>query len=413
MFQFYHAADIHLDSPLTGLARYPGAPVERLREATRQALETLVQRVIDDRAAFLVIAGDLYDGDWRDFNTGLFFVRQMGLLREAGIPVFVLHGNHDAASRMTRALTLPDNVRVFPSAAPRVFHIDALKVALVGQSFPRPEVTENLAARYPDPEPGWFTIGVLHTALEGRSGHASYAPCTLEELVAKGYDYWALGHVHAGGVLHEHPPVVFAGNLQGRHAGETGSKGAMRVTVAEGAVTALEPVACDGVRWAVVTPELDGVESLGAILERVEKSLAQLAAAGSGRLWAVRLHLPLARRWLEAVLAREEFFLAEVRALAAAMAGDGVWIEKIVPVAHEGEQPARIEGLDLLDGLLREAEGDEALRAGLREGLEEMFAKLPAEVRQGVEGELGRVREGEVAVLMAQAVALLRGRIRS
>src|SRR5690349_16787907 len=102
MFKFLHAADVHLDSPLKGLARYEGAPADEIRGATRRAFDNLVELAIQEEAAFLLLAGDLYDGDWKDYNTGLFFVSRMRRLEEAGIPVFLISGNHDAASQITR-----------------------------------------------------------------------------------------------------------------------------------------------------------------------------------------------------------------------------------------------------------------------------------------------------------------------
>ena len=129
-------------------------------------------------------------------KTGLFFAEQMGLLNQAGIPVFVLHGNHDAESQITRPLALPDNVRVFGARKAQTFQLDKPNVALHGRSFREKAVTDNLVPDYPAPVKGAINIGVLHTALGGMGGHANYAPCSLPELVAKGYDYWALGHVH-------------------------------------------------------------------------------------------------------------------------------------------------------------------------------------------------------------------------
>ena len=66
MFQFIHAADIHLDSPLLGLERYEGAPVEGIRGATREALKRLVTLAIQENVAFVLIVGDLYDGACQD-----------------------------------------------------------------------------------------------------------------------------------------------------------------------------------------------------------------------------------------------------------------------------------------------------------------------------------------------------------
>ena len=131
--KFIHTADIHLDSPLRGLASYLNAPVEMLRTATRDAFTNLINEAIDEQVDFMVIAGDLYDGNWKDYNTGHFFVREMGRLNKAGIPVYLLYGNHDAESEMTKRLTLPPNVHLFDSRKPVTHRIDALRVALHGR----------------------------------------------------------------------------------------------------------------------------------------------------------------------------------------------------------------------------------------------------------------------------------------
>jgi exonuclease SbcD len=231
--KFIHAADIHLDSPLTGLSAYADAPVEMLRTATRDAFSKLVNEAIEQAVDFMVIAGDLYDGTWKDHNTGIYFCKEMGHLKKAGIPVYLLFGNHDAESEMTKKLQLPDNVFAFDTRKPNTFRLDDLKVALHGRSFKEKETLENLVTGYPAPVPGMFNIGVLHTALEGNAAHATYAPCSLDELHAKGYDYWALGHVHDYQLWKGGSTVVFPGNLQGRHIRETGPRGAVMVTADE------------------------------------------------------------------------------------------------------------------------------------------------------------------------------------
>lgn len=120
MLKFIHAADIHLNSLLHGLERYEGAPVDEIRSATRRAFDNLIELAIDQEIAFVLLAGDIYDGDWKDYNTGLSFVERMGCFREAGIRVFMVAGNHDAASQITRHLRLPDNVTMFASQAPEL-----------------------------------------------------------------------------------------------------------------------------------------------------------------------------------------------------------------------------------------------------------------------------------------------------
>ncbi|HLS27818.1 MAG TPA: DNA repair exonuclease, partial [Opitutales bacterium] len=195
-FTFLHSADIHLDSPLRGLERYEGAPVEEIRNATRSAFTKLVDLALKKSVDFVIIAGDIYDGDWRDYNTGLFFIREMGRLRENEIPAYIIAGNHDAASVITRQLQLPANVHRFSSAKPETLHIEELGVALHGQSFATRAVTEDLSENYPQAVDGFFNIGILHTCATGRPDHNNYAPCTIAGLSSKGYDYWALGHIH-------------------------------------------------------------------------------------------------------------------------------------------------------------------------------------------------------------------------
>ena len=216
MFKFLHAADLHLDSSLRGLERYERAPVEAMQHATRRALVHLVDLALEEKVHFVLLAGDLWDGDWRDYNSGLFFVQQMARLHDSRIPVFLIAGNHDAANRMTRSLRLPDGVRVLDADAPETVLLADLGVALHGQSFAQYNITDDLSLRYPAARPGCFNIGMLHTSATGREGHERYAPCSVEGLLAKGYDYWALGHVHKREILYDDPLIVFPGNTQGR-----------------------------------------------------------------------------------------------------------------------------------------------------------------------------------------------------
>src|SRR4029078_11574711 len=99
--KFVHAADLHIDSPMRGLDKYDGAPTLRLRAATRRALENPVALCIEERVSFLLLAGDVFDGSWKDFSTGLFFAAQMARLREAEIPRVIGRGSDDDASTLT------------------------------------------------------------------------------------------------------------------------------------------------------------------------------------------------------------------------------------------------------------------------------------------------------------------------
>jgi len=174
-FSFLHAADLHLGSPFLGLSSTGEELARRVASASREAFEGLVDQAIERQVSFVVIAGDVYDGDWKDTTIGHFFNRQMARLARANIPVYQVRGNHDTDSVITSAVTLPETVRVFSSKRPETFRIPELRVALHDQSFANRSVPENLAQKYPAPEPGWFNIGVLHTSCDGRPSHANYA----------------------------------------------------------------------------------------------------------------------------------------------------------------------------------------------------------------------------------------------
>ena len=416
-FRFLHAADIHLDSPLKGLTGQEGNAAECIRTATREALGQLVDLAINEQVNFLVIAGDLYDGDWRDYKTGLFFVGQVGRLYKAGIPVYLLHGNHDAQSQITRRLELPDNVHVFGTRKPETFELEELNVALHGQSFRQREVTENLVPGYPVPVSGVFNIGILHTALGGRKGHDNYAPCSLEGLVNKGYDYWALGHVHQAEVLHERPHIVFSGNLQGRHVRETGAKGAYLVTVEEKEITELASLPCDVVRWAVLPVPLNDAESIGDVTDRVRGALeSAVANEADGRLLACRIVFKGRTEVHEQLVASKNQLLAEARASALSLGDEVAWVEKIVIATEAVVDPQtlaqRQDAIGELQRMLQDAGSDDGLLAQIAGDIGELVRRLPYEVRTDMEDQvLKSAIEGDYVALINNVAPYLSARL--
>lgn len=382
MFRFLHAADLHLDSPLRGLSRYEGAPVEALRGATRRALENLVQLALDQQVDFVVIAGDLYDGDWKDYNTAQFLVRQMSRLDKAGIPVVAISGNHDAQSKLTRQLHLPSNVRMLSVERPDTVRYDHLGVAIHGQGFEQAEVTRDLSLDYPARERSWFNLGLLHTSADGREGHARYAPCSLEGLRKHGYDYWALGHIHKREVLCEEPHVVFSGNTQGRHIREEGDKGVTLVTVEDGLVKQLEHLSTDVVRWSRLTVDLSGAEETDEVVSVLRDELERAARSGGDRMLAARVELVGHSPVFSTLAADSERWTQEVRSLGQQSVYD-IWVEKVRFLGQSSL--SETESGDRAEVLASVLEGLERLR-----GEDTEIAELGSELFTGLEAKLPR-----------------------
>lgn len=401
--RFIHAADIHLDSPLNGLSAYPDAPAEQLRSATRDAFSALVDLAVAEEVDFMVIAGDLYDGTWRDFNTGIFFVREMGRLKRAGIPVYVLFGNHDAESEMTKKLEMPENVHVFGPNKPQTFRLDGLLVALHGQSFKQRDITTNLAVGYPAPTVGHFNIGVLHTALEGYASHATYAPCTIDELHAKGYDYWALGHVHEFEQWTGASTVVFPGNLQGRNVKELGRRGAVLVAVDDAGDVAVERIFIDVLRWEHLNVDASDCETLADVVQKTGRALEVLLDTDGKVPRAARITIQGHTKAHGALFGQEAQLRVEVLAQIAGIGNERLWLEKVriatKPLVDAEKLHERMDAFTDIQAIFEEAAADADFIGALQTALAPFAAKAPLDL-QDVVPLIEKIRTGALKELV-------------
>lgn len=386
--KFVHAADIHLDSPLQALALQDAAQIARVRRATRAAFERLIDLCIEQKVAFLVLAGDLYDHDCPNMQIAVFLRNQLARLERNGIRVVIAKGNHDADNKITSALALPGNTKILSDRQPDTIRYDDLptKVAIHGQSFKPGAVKENLATSYPAPLTGYFNIGVLHTSLAGSVDHDPYAPCKLEDLTTRGYEYWALGHVHKGAVLARSPWVVYPGNLQGRHAKETGPKGCFLVEVEDSRITSAELMPLDVVRWHQAEVDLQGKTREPDLIEGIRASLTQAYRNGDGRPSAVRLILTGATPLHDAIGRKPNRLRQTVLELAGEIGGDDIWMEKIRNDTTPPTAPTKAasnEAASELIQIMQEVAGD-AARVGplLEKELGPLRTKLPEELKE-------------------------------
>lgn len=379
--KFIHAADIHLDSPLRSLILRDDAQIQRMRRACRETFEKLIDFAIEQQVSFVVLAGDLYDHDAPNMQIAVFLRNQLSRLDKKGIRVVIAKGNHDANNRITSALALPGNTRILGDKKPETIRYDDLstRIAIHGQSFRAGPIPENLVAAYPLAVAGYLNIGVLHTSLAGSAEHDVYAPCKLEELITRGYDYWALGHIHKADIRSSDPWVVYPGNLQGRHAKETGPKGCVLVTVDNDRISSVESVDLAIVRWQQVQLNLNAVTNETELINRARAALSDVYRDADGRPVAIRIVLTGTSLLYDLIEGKPDRTLQTILELAGEVGGEGIWIEKIqndtrppatAAAANEGDN-------DLLQIIDEFADDPSRIEAILRKELDPLKSKLP------------------------------------
>jgi len=391
--KFIHAADLHIDSPMRGLDTYDGAPVDLLRGATRRALIGLVDLALREKVDLIILAGDIYDRDLGDFRAALFFREQTIRLVGAGILIFIIKGNHDAEGQISKRLPDVQGVHVFSSRTAEVIDLAGLGVAVHGKSFPERIVSEDLVPSYHEPVAGRFNIGVLHTSLTGRVGHDPYAPTDVATLSAKGYDYFALGHVHAREVVREaNPRIVFPGNLQGRDVSETGSKGCELVIVDGNTITSAEHVSLDVVRWHDLTLDATGLDTVTSLAQKFQDGCKSCVAGAQDRLHAMRVTIQ-GESALHAIEARDPGSLAAaIQAATQDFVIADLWIESVhlklrSPIDREAaaQRPDAVgEVIKLVDELVA---NDGELRTWILENLDKL-PNLPPDLSDVDPGKL-------------------------
>ncbi|KAA1190892.1 exonuclease SbcCD subunit D [Paenibacillus sp. B2(2019)] len=276
-FRFLHAADLHLDSRFAGLAHISPAIRSYLRESTFAALGRLVRVAIQENVDFIVISGDVYDVSDASLQGQLRFQEALKELGQQGIHVFLIHGNHDPLDGLRLTTEMPRHVTVFggekPDLSTAYRRKDGQEVAIVsGISYPTAKVTDNTAVTF-SRKPGsrLFHIAMLHGNVDGDLLHETYSPCSRRDLIERGFDYWALGHIHKRSVLHEKPAIIYPGNIQGRSIKETGPKGCYVVDVDEAGSATPHFHELDYVRWQVRDLSIEGLSNEAEWIQRVEQ----------------------------------------------------------------------------------------------------------------------------------------------
>lgn len=400
-FRFLHAADLHLDSPFAGLEGLPAAVRKEVRESTFQAMKKLVQAAMEQEVDFVVVSGDIYDAADRSLKARIAFQQAAEQLAEQGISIYAVHGNHDPLNSAKAGLAWPESVHVF--GADEVSHRDVQlpgkgAVARIhGISYAYSAVRDNLSLKFPEADPGIFHIGLLHANVDGHAAHDNYAPCSIADLMTRGMDYWALGHVHQRRVLNEQPWIVYPGNIQGRHIRETGEKGCMLVQISEGGAASLEFIPTDVLRWHHRELSISDLAQEQELIDAIRSEMDEIRNESNGRSGMLRLTLtgrgPLHAFLNDAGQHRDLIGSFQEEEAAYAEAGEPfLWLESLRDETGSAvNRQALLEDDGFLGDLLRMSEELMGDAEQLQEVCLSALKPLPAK------GEISRLLRGQTA----------------
>ena len=384
-YRFLHTADVHLDSPLRSLALRHPELAELIGNATRQVFVNIIDLCLDEQVDALLLVGDLYDGEQTSMKTARFLAAQARRLHDARIRVFIIRGNHDALSKITQELVLPDTVKVFGGSAEAVI-IDRGKskipVVMHGLSFAKPHALESLVPKYKPPIEGAVNIGMMHTSLAGAQGHDPYAPCRVADLQATGFHYWALGHVHKRSVTDGDCTIVMPGNPQGRDINEAGAKTVSLVTVADDGAIHVEERNASIAQFERVVADATGIANWRDLAAALSTSLQKARDTVSADHLVARVQVtggtPLAWR------IRRDLELLKTEADDRASVIGGCWVEKLevgchVPSTAGGAGDHSVTELRRL--IASHVGQSDSFRQEAIDIAEELAAQLPPECR--------------------------------
>ena len=407
LFSFVHCSDLHLDSPFEGVHAVAPEIAAVLRDATFKAFNNVIDLAVQQGADFLIVAGDVYDGADRSLRAQLRFRDALQRAVDAGMECFVAHGNHDPLSGWEAGVKMPDGVHRFGGEGVEgvIVRRGSEELAhIYGISYSVREVGENLVKRFHRESNTPFAIGVLHCNVGGDPNHDNYAPCTIDDLVNTGMDYWALGHIHAQKVLRESEPcIVYSGNTQGRTVREAGARGCYLVQVdAAGQVTP-QFVPTDVVRWFAEEVDIAELETMDDLLERLESKREDIRARAEGRGAVLRLRL-IGRGDLHGKLRRMGDLALPLREGETERPDDFVWVESVQVATRptiDIEKRRAIE--DFVGDFLRVAE---KLRTqqNASETMRELLTNRPE--HRVIAEQIEHLRETDLSPILDEAEAL-------
>lgn len=344
--RFIHTADLHLGAPFSGLRTQSPRWANTLLTAIPTAFQRMIDVAITEAVDFVIIAGDIFDSARPSYADFALFMNGLQQLAAADIPVYCCTGNHDPLSSWSAEYgTLPSNTHLFSVETPSFFTFikgddgcdrrddagdgvrgahhasgthtvasvssapgahsaasasDPIRVVLGGRgyyarSFPQDrDVSEgitwaNCCEALPGPYEPDFTIGVIHTGL---NIDPTRSPVEPRELMRRGLDYWACGHIHQKVLIPPDAPVIaFSGCPQGRAIQETGDHGILLVTLSDDEPNRVEFIPTAPVVWQRFEVDVSSCETITQIQEKIQATQFALNARSHAQHMICRVRL--------------------------------------------------------------------------------------------------------------------------
>lgn len=267
MLRFIHCADLHLDRSFEGLYLM-NESVDELLEINEKVLESIVSVAIQEAVDFVLLVGDTFHQNRPSLKTQHQFFTQMSRLEVAHIPVYLSFGNHDYYEEARYWFDFPKNVHLFTEETVQTITGETkqgVSYCISGFSYQKPWLDESKVAQFPRRQ-GTYHIGMYHGDQQGEH----YAPFVVQEMKQKGYDYWALGHIHVATALSTQPPIIYPGTPQGHTQKEKETPGILLVTLTQGEAT-WEAIPVHQLSWQEITLSLAGVSNQRMALEKIQR----------------------------------------------------------------------------------------------------------------------------------------------
>lgn len=346
-----HASDLHLGRPLRGLPLHGQLEIEAFRHCAFRTLTRLVDLALEQHVDLIIVAGDLIEESVRNYKVGLRLIHEFSRLEQQGTQVAWVRGNHDAENRVIANLLRPAHIHELGLSGAQTLHLDHLGVALVGRSFTHRACFEDLLATYPPKHGSLCTIGLLHTSGDGAITGDRYAPCRRSDLVAKSYDYLALGHVHQHSVVSRTVPVAYSGCLQGRSFLESGPRGCLLLQFDDGKLLHMEHRSLETVRFGIIPIDASRATSFEQVLEAILLGAERATRQHPERALVARFRI-VGEGVTQTILRtstqlRERSLASLIHEMPTRLAPDGFWcdpgMDEAPPVALASVASERIE----------------------------------------------------------------------